>query len=192
MFSFSSWKYFLYEFSSDDNPLQTRLLRERAQSTRSNAYKYIAIRLVLNSNLILQGLFYPEEPLSNLIEFARKNLQCPQLEQSDFYLYTSPPRVVLSDLKKTLLNYDLAPASYVYIGHRTISPLNIQLQSNIPIGTIDQASEIVTQYVFNSTQSSTNDEEVKTGTKRNTSVNNVDDKQIRDKLRKFLPGKKWL
>lgn len=168
-------------------------MRERAQSTRNSAYKYIAIRLVINSNNILQGLFYPEEPISNLIEFARTNLICPQLEQSDFYLYTSPPRVVLSDLKKSVAAYDLAPASYVYLGHRTVSPLNIQLQSNISLGTINEASNIVTQYVFNRTQSTNEDETTNNTnrpTKRNTPVNNVDDKQLRDKLRKFLPGKK--
>ena len=169
-------------------------MRERAQFTRNNAYQHIAIRLVLNSNLILQGLFYPTEPLSNLLEFARTNLLC---QQSDFYLYTSPPRLVLSDLNKSLSAYDLAPASYVYLGHRTVSPLVIQLVSNVPVETIDKASEIVAQYVFNRSNS-TNDEENSTGessasnrpAKRNTSANNVDDKQLRDKLRKFLPGKK--
>ena len=172
-------------------------MRERAQSARQNAYKHIAIRLVVNSNTILQGLFYPNEPLSNLMDFVRTNLVCPQIEQSDFYLYTSPPRVVLSDLKKSLTAYDLAPASYVYLGHRTVSPLVIQLASNIPIETMDKAGDIVTQYVFNRTRSSNGEEGMTTddgtttrSTKRNTSTNVVDDKHLRDKMRKFLPGKK--
>jgi hypothetical protein len=172
-------------------------MREKAQTARNNSYKHIAIRLVINSNVILQGLFYPQEPLSNLIEFARTNLVSPQIEQSDFYLYTSPPRVVLSDSKKPLSAYDLAPASYVYIGHRTISPLVIELSSKIPIETIDNATEIVTRHVFNRTSSSNNEEgsstEANAGTrptKRNTAGTNVDDQQLRDKMRKFLPGKK--
>jgi hypothetical protein len=171
-------------------------MRERAQSSR-NAYEYIAIRFVINSNNILQGLFYPEEPLSNLIEFARTNLLCPQIGQAGFYFYTSPPRVVLSDLKKSLSAYDLAPASYVYLGHRTVSPLVIQLASHVPIETLSKASEIVTQFVFNRTNSVNEDENSTTEanatnrpTKRNTTGNNVDDKHLRDKLRKFLPGKK--
>jgi hypothetical protein len=172
-------------------------MRDRAQSARNNAYDYIAIRLVVNSNNILQGLFYPEEPISNLIEFARTNLIFPQLGQLDFYLYTSPPRVVLSDLNKSLSSYDLVPASYVYLGHRTVSPLVIQLGSNIRIGTINEASEIVKQYVFNRTKSINENEGSTTETdatnrpiKRNTPVNSVDDKHLRDKLRKFLPGQK--
>jgi hypothetical protein len=187
----------LAPFSAEENPLETRLMRQRAQFERNNSYKHIAIRLVVNSNIILQGLFYPQESISNLIEFARTNLVSPQIQQSDFYLYTSPPRVVLSDLNKSLSAYDLAPASYVYLGHRTISPLVIQLASSIPIETIENASEIVTRYVFNRTRS-TNEEEGSSvepnggsrPTKRNTSGNNVDDKQLRDKMRKFLPGKK--
>ncbi|CAF1139261.1 unnamed protein product [Rotaria sordida] len=60
----------LRQQSAEDNPLETRTMRGRVQSARANTYEYIAIRLVINSNTILQGLFYPEEPLSNLIEFA--------------------------------------------------------------------------------------------------------------------------
>ncbi|CAF1216947.1 unnamed protein product [Rotaria sordida] len=191
----------LRQQSAEDNPLETRTMRGRVQSARANTYEYIAIRLVINSNIILQGLFYPEEPLSNLIEFARTNLICPQIEQSDFYLYTSPPRVVLSDLKKPLFAYDLAPASYVYIGHRTISPLIIQLTPDISIGNINEANQIVTKYVFNHTKSMNEDDnsnEISTTetnttnrpSKRNPPTQNMDDKNLRDKFRKFLPGQK--
>jgi hypothetical protein len=179
-------------------------MRERAQSARTVGYEHIAIRLVVNSNHILQGLFYPEETISNLIEFVRTNLICPHLRQSDFYLYTSPPRVVLSDLNKSLSAYDLIPAAYIYLGHRKVSPLVIQLASNISIGTIDQANQIVTQYVFNRTRSINEDEkkvnydkqpttETNTSnrpTKRHPPAGNMDDKHLRDKLSKFLPGKK--
>ena len=168
-------------------------MRERAQAARNNSYKHIAIRLVVNSNIILQGLFHPQEPLSSLFEFVRTNLVSPQIEKSDFYLYTSPPRVVLSDLKKPLSTYDLAPASYVYIGHRTISPLVIELSPKIPIETIDNATEIVTKHVFNRSPSDSTEEGSSASsrpTKRNTAGTNVDDQQLRDKMRKFLSGKK--
>jgi hypothetical protein len=179
-------------------------MRERTQSARTVAYEHIAIRFVVNSNNVLQGLFYPDEPVSNLIEFARTNLVCSQLNQPGLYLYTSPPRVVLSDLNKSLSAYDLIPAAYVYLGHRTVSPLVIQLASNISIGTLDQANQIVTQYVFNRTRSMSEDEKnansnekltmetnsVNRSPKRNPPTNNMDDKNLRDKFSKFLPGKK--
>ncbi|CAF3737764.1 unnamed protein product [Rotaria sp. Silwood1] len=191
----------LRQQSAEDNPLETRTNRERIQSSRANNYQYIAIRLVINSNNILQGLFYPEESLSNLFEFARTNLISSQIEKSDFYLYTSPPRIILSDLKKSLSSYDLAPASYVYIGHRTISPLVIQLSSNILIGNINEANQIVKKYVFNHSttinEEENHDEILTTDTniinrpsKRNPSTQNIDDTHLRDKFRKFLPGKK--
>jgi hypothetical protein len=117
-------------------------MRDRTQSARSMTYEQIAIRLIVNSRHILQGLFHPEEPTSRLVDFARANLICPHIGQPEFYLYTSPPRVILSDLRKPLSMYDLAPAAFVYLGHRTVSPLNVQLASNIPIRTIDEANQL--------------------------------------------------
>ncbi|CAF2173236.1 unnamed protein product [Rotaria magnacalcarata] len=186
----------LRQRGTEDNALETRSMRERNQSLRVSSYEYIAIRLVIHSNIVLQGLFHPEEPILHLMEFARTNLTCPQLEQNDFYLYTSPPRVVLSDVKKPLSAYDLVPAAFVYIGHRTISPLVIQLAQNVSMGNIHEANQIVTRHVFNRTKSDNEDDsEVSTTdtnrpAKRNTTTQNIDDKHLRDKMRKFLPGKK--
>lgn len=191
-------------YSSNESPLTTRDMRDRAQSARSMVYEQIAIRLVVNSRYILQGLFRPEEPASRLVDFARTNLICRYIGEKDFYLYTSPPRVLISDLRKPLSSYDLSPAAYVYLGHRTISPLDVQLPSNIPIRTIDEANQLATQYVFsrsrpmNEREHSTLYNERPTSatsltarpTPRNPTTSNVDDKQLREKFRKFLPGKK--
>jgi hypothetical protein len=179
-------------------------MREKAQSARNMAYEQIAIRFVVSSRYVLQGLFRPEEPVSRLIEFARTNLICQHIGQTDFYLYTSPPRVILSDLRKPLLTYDLAPAAFVYLGHQTVSPLKIQLASHVPIRTIEEANQLVSQYVFsrsrpmNTREHSTLFNErpasatslVNRPTPRNPPASNIDDKQLREKLRKFLPGKK--
>ena len=138
------------------------------------------------------------------MEFAQTNLVCPQLKQSNFYLFTSPPRTILSDLNKSLSAYDLVPAAYVYLGHRTVSPLIVQLVPNIRLGSIDEANQIVKQYVFNCTRPKTDNDNnacyneqstTETNTadrpiKRNLLTHNIDDKHIRDKLRKFLPGQK--
>ncbi len=179
-------------------------MRDRVHSARNMVYEQIAIRFVINSRYILQGLFRPEEPLSRLVDFARTNLICRHIEEKDFYLYTSPPRVVLSDLRKPLSAYDLAPAAFVYLGHRTVSPLNIQLASNIPIRTIDEANQIAAQYVFSRSrpmnereQSTLYNERPMSATSlvtrpkpRNQPASTIDDKQLREKFRKFLPGKK--
>ncbi|CAF2947254.1 unnamed protein product [Rotaria sp. Silwood2] len=197
----------LRQQTTNDNPLETRSMRDRIQSARSIVYEQIAIRLVVNNRYILQGLFRPEEPTSRLIDFARTNLICRHIGEKDFYLYTSPPRVLLSDLRKPLLTYDLSPAAFVYLGHRTISPLNVQLASNIPIRTIDEANQLAAQYVFSRSRPMNERERERNttlynerptsamslttrSTPRNTSNSNIDDKALRDKLRKFIPGKK--
>lgn len=181
-------------------------MRNRVQSARNVQYEQIAIRFVVNSTYVLQGLFYPNEAVSDLLDFVRTNLVCPQLQEAAFYLYTSPPRVVLSNLTKPLSAYDLAPAAYVYLGHRTVSPLSVQLASTVRIGTIEEANHLVTQQVFHRTRSM-NDDEIKsavgTKTAAAASASNTtqsakriasgvvtDDKELKDKLRKFLPGKK--
>lgn len=183
-------------------------MRERAQSAHSMAYEQIAIRFVVNSRYVLQGLFRPEEPVCRLVDFARTHLVCPQIGQADFYLYTTPPRVVLSDLRTPLSTYDLAPAAFVHLGHRTVSPLNIQLASNIPIRTLDEANQLVTQYVFKRARPKNEVEREREATTlhnerptsaasltsrptpRNQTTSNIDDKTLREKFRKFLPGKK--
>ncbi|CAF3779493.1 unnamed protein product [Rotaria sp. Silwood1] len=198
----------LQQQSTTDNPLETRSMRDRLHSTHIIVYEQIAIRFVINNHYILQGLFRPEEPISRLIDFIRTNLICRHIGEKDFYLYTSPPRIILSDLRKPLSTYDLSPAAFVYMGHRTISPLNIQLISNIPIRTIDEANQLAAKYVFSRSKSINernrererntlyNERPTSTmslttrSTPRNPSNSNIDDKTLRDKLRKFIPGKK--
>ncbi|CAF1372600.1 unnamed protein product, partial [Rotaria sordida] len=196
----------LKQQNTNDNPLETRSMRDRAQSARNIVYEQIAIRFIVNNRYIIQGLFRPDEPVSRLIDFIRINLICPYINEKDFYLYTSPPRVILSDLRKPLLSYDLSPAAFVYLGHRTISPLNIQLASNIPIRTIDEANQLAAQYVFSRSRPMNERERERNilynerptsalsltnrSTPRNPTNSNIDDKVLRDKLRKFIPGKK--
>lgn len=180
-------------------------MRDRARSARTMIYEQIAIRLVVNSRYILQGLFRPEEPASRLVDFARTTLKCPYIGDEDFYFYTTLPRIIISDLRKPLSTYDLSPAAYVYFGHRTISPLDIQLTSNVPIRTIDEANQLAAQYVFSRSRPM-NEREQSTPlynerptsatsltsrpTPRNPPISNADDKKLREKFSKFLPGKK--
>lgn len=180
-------------------------MRDRAQSARAIVHEQIAIRLVINSRFVLQGFFRPEEPALRLIDFARTNLICPHIGERDFYFYTSPPRVILSDLRKPLSAYDLAPAAFVYLGHRTISPLKVELSSNVPLRTIDEANQLAAHYVFSRSRPASAREQstlynerpmsatslVTRPTPRNQPANStIDDKQLREKFRKFLPGKK--
>ena len=185
-------------------------MRDRFQSVRTVQYEHVVIRVVCNSHLILQGLFLPHEPVSNLVEFIRRHLRSPHLNESGFYLYTRPPKVILSDSKKTLAAYDLAPAAYVYLAHRTVSPLIVELDSSVPIDTIEKANDLVAKQVYNRAQPLVVDEHSATtqstlptrttttmtndptssSSKRVASANSVDNQYLKDKMRKFLPGSK--
>lgn len=179
-------------------------MRDREQPSSGLVYEQVAIRFVINRRYILQGLFRPEEPVSRLLEFARANLVCPHLAHEDFYLYTSPPRLVLSDLRKPLSAYQLAPAANVHLGHRTVSPLEVQLAPNVPVRTLDEAHQLASHYVFNRARPMTGRDQstlcndrpasatslVDRPVTRNPPARNIDDKQLRDKLRKFLPSRK--
>lgn len=179
-------------------------MRDRTHSASSHVYEQIAIRFVVNARYILQGFFRPDEPVSRLMDFAQTYLVCPQIGHTDFYLYTTPPRIILSDLKKPLSIYDLAPAAYVHLGHRTISPLNVQISPKVPLKTIDEAKHLVTEYVFRRSRPRTDQESISLCNERPTTATSLtprttiqtprtttmDDKQLRDKLKKFLPQRK--
>ena len=179
-------------------------MRHKRQSERTMNYEQVAIRFVVNAKYILQGLFRPEEPVSHLIEFARASLVCSHLNQPEFYLYKSPPRVILSDLQKSLSTYDLAPATFIHLGHRTVSPLVVKLASNIPIGSIYEANQLTAKYVFSrarpmsecqrnalcNARSPSATSLISRPIARNATTRNVDDKLLREKFRKFLPGNK--
>ena len=106
-----------------------------------------------------------------------------------------------SDVNMILSASDFIPASYVYIGHGTISPLLIQLVSHVRISNWNEVDQIVEQYVYNRTKSineceiiannNNNDNETSNQLKQwNPLSNSVDDKHVRDKMRKFLSNQK--
>ena len=190
--------------SSNENPLETQAMRDKGQAARDRTYERIAIRFVINARHVLQALFRPEEPVMRLMDFVRASVKCAQMRDADFYLYTSVPRVILADLDKPLSAYDLAPASYVHLGHRTVSPLNAELAAAIPVRSIDEANQISARYVFSRATPTTSREHSTLHNDRPASstsltsrsavrappANSLADQQLRDKLRKFIPGRK--
>lgn len=179
-------------------------MRDRALGNSSLVYGRCAIRFVISSRYIVQALFRPEEPVDRLIEFVKTYLVCSNFRDNDFYLYTSQPRTILEDQKKTLTDYDLVPAAFVYLGHKK-KTLQIQPSSKVPLRTIDEANRIVSDYVYRRVRedqfqrqasattnrpSSAVNRTPTTQTPRNPSSKNVDDQHLREKLKKFLPTRK--
>ena len=86
--------------------------------------------------------------MSALYDFVKDSLsQDPSSnsqEDLDFHLYISPPKKVLTDLKKTLFDEHLYPASIVYFKNKTERTPAFKEPG---IGTLQEADELVMKYV---------------------------------------------
>jgi len=78
-------------------------------------YTQVVIRIAFKNRQVLQGLFRPKENISALYNFVRENLsQENSVEDMDFYLFQTPPKVILSNMKKNLFESNLCPATLVH------------------------------------------------------------------------------
>ncbi|PVD37642.1 hypothetical protein C0Q70_00239 [Pomacea canaliculata] len=99
--------------SLTDRPLMTESMRQTEMEQRYQHYHSVVLRVQFTDGLVLQGCFRPRETVFALYKFVKENLEDPNHE---FYLYTSPPKRILSDMALSLVEADLAPATVVYFG----------------------------------------------------------------------------
>ncbi|KAK2184385.1 hypothetical protein NP493_267g00021 [Ridgeia piscesae] len=97
-------------------PLVTRSLRLAEIEAKMAKYDRATIRVTFPDRLVLQGLFRPQETVYALQKFVKEHLEDKEIS---FYLYISPPKVVLKDSAKTLIEVGLVPMSVVYFGSET-------------------------------------------------------------------------
>ena len=100
----------------DEQSLMTKSLRESVKNEKYSKYKQVVIRVQFPNYLVLQGFFKPKETVFSLYKFVKENLENKNM---DFYIYVTPPKKVLNDMSKTLIQADLVPASIVYFGCQT-------------------------------------------------------------------------
>lgn len=98
---------------SAEKPLVTARSRELQRLRAINQYPKIIVRIIFPNRKILQGFFRPAEKVEVLYEFVAQFLTLPKPR---FFLYTTPPKVVLKDKNAILYDYNLSPASKVYFG----------------------------------------------------------------------------
>ncbi|CAH8575157.1 unnamed protein product [Schistosoma intercalatum] len=117
---------------AENQPLQTSTMRSEARHKSYSKYCRAIIQFHWVDNLIVQACFLPTEKVSALYKFIRdlQNSTC------DFKLYTTPPKLFLSDTNITLIEADLVPLSKVFYHPTDISADNV-LRSDI----LDKASE---------------------------------------------------
>ncbi|XP_077980512.1 tether containing UBX domain for GLUT4-like [Glandiceps talaboti] len=100
----------------DEQPMMTKSMREMQTLRMLEKYPKVVIRIHFPDRLVLQGIFRPLEPVQALVQFVKSHLDDQKLK---FYLYTTPPKVVLKDHKKSLYEAKLVPAANVYFGCET-------------------------------------------------------------------------
>jgi tether containing UBX domain for GLUT4 len=217
----SDLRYMLSDLKKDTNqdaPLMTAKLRELDQDKKAMKYTKVVMRVLFKNGLCLQGLFRPKEPLSSLYQFVRDNLSIGDNSQDDldFYLFTAPPKNVLSEMKKNLFELQLCPASFVHYSNKSGNIPN--LKSTLTCETVQRANDIVEREVYQgvrevkhegmdslykeellaqnllkqsgllNSMARSNQNQNLSSSNRNTNTTNDD--PIKSKLEKFLKGSK--
>ncbi|XP_052262738.1 tether containing UBX domain for GLUT4-like [Dreissena polymorpha] len=97
----------------EDQPLMTSAMRKAHLEELYGKYERVVIRVQFHDKLVLQGVFRPRETIFAVQKFVKDHLEDKSLQ---FYLYTSPPKSVLKDNTKTLIEAKLIPAALIYFG----------------------------------------------------------------------------
>ncbi|XP_073400133.1 UBX domain-containing protein 6 isoform X2 [Dendrobates tinctorius] len=90
-----------------DSMLKTKAMREREERHEMKKYKYTVLRIRFPDDYILQGLFYPQERLSVLVDFIRQHLQNDWLP----FELVSPGGQKLEDEQATFIECGLVPSA---------------------------------------------------------------------------------
>ncbi|XP_043924155.1 tether containing UBX domain for GLUT4 [Protopterus annectens] len=97
----------------EDAPLMTKALRETQSQEKMLRYPKVVLRVQFPDRYILQGFFQPTETVENVKEFVKQQLASPDLS---FYLFVTPPKIILEDMTVTLFQANLFPAAVVHFG----------------------------------------------------------------------------
>lgn len=112
-----------------ERPLETSQLRARKDAQQAKKYSKTVLRICFpHDGLFIQANFSPEESIADVAQFIRQFLVDSKM---DFYLFTTPPKVVLEN-KQTLHSQKLVPAAIIHFGDNTQSKvLKQELNSKV-------------------------------------------------------------
>lgn len=107
----------------EDSPLLTEAQRQTESNKKKldhvNKYHWAIIRIQFPDQLVLQGLFRPEETVQDIKNFVRNYLKNPE---NEFVLYTTPPKTDLNPNCR-LIDENLVPSAVIYYsGHSSLKP----------------------------------------------------------------------
>ena len=107
-------------------------------------YTHVVIRIAFKNRLVLQGFFRPKEPVSALYTFVRESFAAENSPADlDFYLFSTPPKIVLSDMKKSLFEAHLCPATLVYFKNTSDQTPLLKKDLIENLTTLGEANELV-------------------------------------------------
>ncbi|XP_076449848.1 tether containing UBX domain for GLUT4-like [Babylonia areolata] len=96
---------------ASERPLMTESMRQMELEDKYQQYHHVVVRVQFPDGMVLQGCFRPRETVYALNKFVREHLED---RRQEFHLYRTPPKQILTDTAKTLVQADLAPASLVF------------------------------------------------------------------------------
>lgn len=124
---------------NSEQPLMTKMMRELENDKKAMKYEKVVIRIKFQNKFILQGLFRPKEQVQELYKFVESCIESSE-ETSGFYLYVTPPKVILNDKKQNLFDANLCPASIIHFGNKNgIMP---EFKNTVKRGMIGEADEV--------------------------------------------------
>ncbi|XP_069785771.1 tether containing UBX domain for GLUT4 [Narcine bancroftii] len=97
----------------EEAPLITKSMRESQMKEKTERYPKVVLRVQFPDRHVLQGFFRPLETVGELMEFVKMHLKDPNLS---YYLFKTPPKVLLNDPTATLVQANLFPAALVHFG----------------------------------------------------------------------------
>jgi hypothetical protein len=134
----------LKRLQSDNQPLMTKAMKELEQDKKAMRYSKVVIRIAFKNRFVLQGFFRPKENISALYKFVKENLsEENNTTDLDFYLFSTPPKQILNNMKANLFESHLCPASLIYFKNQ-IDNVPVFKKSLIEnFKSIEQANELV-------------------------------------------------
>jgi len=106
----------------ENKPLVTGTLKEQEKTERLSQilhkHKTAVIRVQFPDRTVLQGAFAPLESVQTVLDFIKPFIR---YSNAKYYIFTSPPKVVLAPEKK-LMDVGCVPCAKVYFGFREPAP----------------------------------------------------------------------
>ncbi|XP_061374081.1 plant UBX domain-containing protein 1 [Gastrolobium bilobum] len=106
--------YRILATKKEDKFLKTRKIREAEEASRRSRITKAVIRVRFPDNHTLEATFHPSETMQSLIDLMTKVIAQPE---QPFYIYTTPPKKLISDMSQDFYRAGFCPGAIVYFSY---------------------------------------------------------------------------